>query len=342
MIKIERAEKARTDNYSFTLTDKNGVRVYGICLRGLDAGAGLRFDVHRRVRRCFCIISRHPYFSLFRNILREAHGLSLLRSGSERVFLEQIFRSPLPAPGDPIVIPCTAANKMFRQLSYVTPIRSNQFHRETPIVPLVQALGVEQFLLVLSAALCERRLMFVADDVGTLSTAVHAAAAMLHPFQWQHVFIPLLPSKLLSYAAAPVPYMIGVRRYLLPMLFKEAIDDMLLIDLDSGECTIHGKVIVKDFIGSAGTVMKQAAESLDRVKAGMMKAGMQLFSGSSLASPATKGAAVGSSDRDLAACMLADLRAGMARKPGATGAQAALMRIGKTAADGSKERYCLI
>jgi hypothetical protein len=231
---------------------------------------------------------------------------------------------------------------MFRQLSYVTPIRSNQFHRETPIVPLVQALGVEQFLLVLSAALCERRLMFVADDVGTLSTAVHAAAAMLHPFQWQHVFIPLLPSKLLSYAAAPVPYMIGVRRYLLPMLFKEAIDDMLLIDLDSGECTIHGKVIVKDFIGSAGTVMKQAAESLDRVKAGMMKAGMQLFSGSSLASPATKGAAVGSSDRDLAACMLADLRAGMARKPGATGAQAALMRIGKTAADGSKERYCLI
>ena len=47
---------------------------------------------------------------------------------------------------------------------------------------------------------------------------VHAASAMIAPFQWQHVCIPLLPSSLLSYAAAPVPYLIGVQRYLLARL----------------------------------------------------------------------------------------------------------------------------
>lgn len=47
---------------------------------------------------------------------------------------------------------------------------------------------------------------------------MHAAAAMIAPFQWQHVFIPLLPSALLFYAAAPVPYLMGVRRYLLARL----------------------------------------------------------------------------------------------------------------------------
>jgi hypothetical protein len=219
---------------------------------------------------------------------------------------------------------------MYRPLSFSTPSIAGLFHRETPIFPLVEALGAEQFLLVLSAALCERHIVFVAEDVGALSTGVHAAAAMLYPFQWQGVFIPLLPSKLLSYAAAPMPYMIGVRRFQLPMLFREAIDDMLLVDLDSGECTVHGKMVVKDFVGSAGTVMKQAAESLDRVKAGVMKA----FASTTKGGPVSGG----DRDRDLVACVLADLRAGLSKRPGGSGTQASLMRLGKTAADGSRER----
>lgn len=56
VIKLERAEKAKVDHYSFTLTDKDGGRMYGICLRGLDAGGGRHFDVHRRSRKCFCIM----------------------------------------------------------------------------------------------------------------------------------------------------------------------------------------------------------------------------------------------------------------------------------------------
>ncbi len=326
MVKIERAERGKIDHFSFTLTDKDGNRVFGICLRGVGAGDGRNYSVRRRERKCYCIISRNPYFSLFRDVLTQAYSLSLLRPGGEKSFLWEIFSSPLPPPGEAILVPSSTKNRMYRSLSFVTPIYTASFYRETPIVPLIQPLGPEQFLLVLSAALCERRLIFVAEDVGTLSAAVHAAAAMLYPFQWQHIFIPLLPSRLLSYAAAPVPYMIGIRRYLLPMLFKEAIDDVVIIDLDSGECTAHGNVVIKDFVGSAGTAMKQATETLNRVTAGMTK----------LLSATTKGpVAGGDKDRDLVACLLSDLRAGMSRQPGASGA---LFRLGKSAADGSRER----
>ena len=31
----------------------------------------------------------------------------------------------------------------------------------------------------------------------------------------QHIFIPLLPSKLLVYLTAPTPYLVGIRRYTL-------------------------------------------------------------------------------------------------------------------------------
>ena len=38
---------------------------------------------------------------------------------------------------------------------------------------------------------------------------------MIAPFEWQHVFIPLLPGALLGYACAPMPFVIGVPSVLL-------------------------------------------------------------------------------------------------------------------------------
>ena len=332
VIKLERAERATVDHYSFTLTDKDGGRIYGICLRGLDRGGGRRHDVQRRVRKCYCIITRNPFFSFFRAILTQAYGLSLLRPGGENIFLEQVYQHPFPSPGDPVIIGCDAGNKMFRPLRFATPRHAGLFYRETPLVPLARALGPEQFLLILSAALCERRLIFVAEDVGTLSNGVNAAAAMLYPFHWPHMLIPLLPSNLLSYAAAPTPYMIGIRRYLLPKLFKEAIDDVVIIDLDSSECTIHGNCAVKDFVGSASTVRKQATESLSRMTAGVSK----LLSSSKMTGPTA------SDDRDLVACLLADLRSGMSKMPKGHGAQSDMFRMGKSAAEDSIERYAVL
>lgn len=58
--------------------------------------------------------------------------------------------------------------------------------------------------------------MLVANDVLTLSSCVHAAMAMLYPFAWQHVFIPLLPADMLEYASAPMPFVIGVRTSMEP------------------------------------------------------------------------------------------------------------------------------
>lgn len=75
-------------------------------------------------------------------------------------------------------------------------------------------LGPRNFLRLWSAILCERRVLLVAEDVRTLSACVHAASAILYPFAWQHVYIPLLPTPMLEYVSAPMPFIIGVRFYL--------------------------------------------------------------------------------------------------------------------------------
>lgn len=38
-----------------------------------------------------------------------------------------------------------------------------------------------------------------------------ALCSLLFPFYWQHIYIPLLPAKLLDYLQAPVPFLVGVQ-----------------------------------------------------------------------------------------------------------------------------------
>ena len=48
-------------------------------------------------------------------------------------------------------------------------------------------------LAVFAAMMLEMRLIFVSSQLTKLSACVHAAAALLLPFSWQHIFVPVLP-----------------------------------------------------------------------------------------------------------------------------------------------------
>ena len=48
-------------------------------------------------------------------------------------------------------------------------------------------------MTLLASLLLERRVILVAETTDTVSAAVHAAAALLYPFTWQHIYLPILP-----------------------------------------------------------------------------------------------------------------------------------------------------
>lgn len=62
---------------------------------------------------------------------------------------------------------------------------------DVPLSPLLNRLDVSALLMLYTAMLCERRILFVAQSLPTLTACVHAAAALLQPFEWQHIFIPV-------------------------------------------------------------------------------------------------------------------------------------------------------
>lgn len=58
----------------------------------------------------------------------------------------------------------------------------------------------------------------------TLSQVIHAVAALLYPFTWQHTFISIVPKVLIDVVMAPTPYLLGVTRNMLDLVTDQSDD----------------------------------------------------------------------------------------------------------------------
>ena len=56
----------------------------------------------------------------------------------------------------------------------------------------------------------EKRILFHSSKSYRLTAVCESVAALLFPFDWSNVFIPVLPHDLLHYLEAPMPYIIGI------------------------------------------------------------------------------------------------------------------------------------
>ena len=58
--------------------------------------------------------------------------------------------------------------------------------------------------------LTEAKVVLQARQPHVLTMAAETLSALLFPFSWQHVYIPILPARLLDILQAPVPFLIGI------------------------------------------------------------------------------------------------------------------------------------
>ena len=109
---------------------------------------------------------------------------------------------------------------------------------------LLHSLGARRFLLVLTSLLLERRVIMLSADLRKLTVCVHGVLGSLLPFEWQHVFIPLLPKNLLSYTSMPYPFLIGLHSsHLAELLDPEgalSLSEVIVVNLDLGEIHLVG------------------------------------------------------------------------------------------------------
>lgn len=100
--------------------------------------------------------------------------------------------------------------------------------------------------ILLAAALVFTWTLFpflsVCADYQRLMTVAEGITTLLFPFQWQHVYVPILPASLLHFLDAPVPYLMGLQskegtdrsKLELPQEVKLVINDEAFVDFRRG------------------------------------------------------------------------------------------------------------
>lgn len=212
-----------SETFSFVLTGEDGSRRFGYCRRLLPSGKG------RRLPEVYCIVSRLGCFDLFSKILDEVEKRRAISPALVQPFMRGIMEAPFPAPGRTITVKNFLPGSGTEVIELCRPSDSRLEHVDFEC--LFSSLSLRLLLKVFASLLLERRVIFTADKLSTLSQCCHAVVALLYPFTWQHTYIPVLPPSMLDIVCTPTPFIVGLLSSSLPRLKELPIEEVLVVDL---------------------------------------------------------------------------------------------------------------
>ncbi|NWH65015.1 DEN2C protein, partial [Geococcyx californianus] len=213
----------KSETFSFVLTGEDGSRWFGYCKKLLPEGKG------KRLPEVFCIVSRLGCFNLFSKILDEVEKRREMSPALVHPFMRSVMEAPFPAPGRTITLKSYLPSAGHEVMELCRPLDSRLEHVDFEC--LFKCLSVSHLIRVFASLLLERRVIFVADNLSTLSKCGHAAVATLYPFTWQHTYIPVLPASMIDIVCSPTPFLIGILSCSLPQLWDLPVEEVLIVDL---------------------------------------------------------------------------------------------------------------
>ncbi|XP_001507775.2 DENN domain-containing protein 2C [Ornithorhynchus anatinus] len=213
----------KSETFSFVLTGEDGSRWFGYCKKLLPEGKG------KRLPEVYCMVSRLGCFNLFSKILDEVEKRREMSPALVHPFMRSVMEAPFPAPGRTITVKSYLPGAGDGSIELCRPLDSRLEHVDFEC--LFKCLSVCHLIRVCASLLLERRVIFVADNLSTLSKCGHAVVATLYPFTWQHTYIPVLPASMIDIVCSPTPFLIGILSCSLPQLWDLPIEEVLIVDL---------------------------------------------------------------------------------------------------------------
>uniref|UniRef100_A0A668A019 DENN domain containing 5A n=1 Tax=Myripristis murdjan TaxID=586833 RepID=A0A668A019_9TELE len=170
------------------------------------------YDISRDtlyVSKCICLITPMAFAQACRKVLQQLHQAVTSPQPPplplESYIYNILYEVPLPPSGrslkfsgvyGPVVCqrPSTAELPLF----------------DFALSEMFDLLGVENVLQLFTCALLEIQILLYSQHYQRLMTVAESITALMFPFQWQHVYVPILPASLLHFLDAPVPYLMGL------------------------------------------------------------------------------------------------------------------------------------
>ncbi|CAG2109658.1 unnamed protein product, partial [Medioppia subpectinata] len=193
--------------------------------------------------KCLVLVSRFNYKEALKNCLTIIYTVYIdnMDFSLETIVSNILACVDVPQPGGPQIRFSIGANdRQFLQppLSPTIPVTN------TTVYNLFEELGIHSVVNLVCAAMTEHKILFHSRSYTRLTDACLAVTALMYPFVYNHIYIPILPSPLLEVLSTPTPFLMGIHS----SLKNEVTDllDVIVVDLDGGSVTIPDCLRVPD------------------------------------------------------------------------------------------------
>ncbi|KAI0228859.1 Suppression of tumorigenicity 5 protein [Lamellibrachia satsuma] len=210
-----------SETFSFVLTNEAGQRQYGHCRRIVPAG--------QSQPEVLCVVSPVQAFSFYDQLLEAAERKRDLSLDHAKDLLQSAYGRPMPGPGKEAWIRAPAAGNKKDTLVLE---RSRDRKLDVPFDLLLSKLSLDVLLKVFGSILLERRLIFMASSLSTLTGCIHALVSLMYPFEWMYTFVPVLPASMIEICCSPTPFIAGVLTGMQAKLRQLHMEQVLIVDLD--------------------------------------------------------------------------------------------------------------
>ncbi|XP_078529899.1 DENN domain-containing protein 5B isoform X2 [Lissotriton helveticus] len=162
------------------------------------------------VSKCICLITPLPFMQACRKFLSQLHKAVTSQQPPplplESYIHNVLYEVPLPPPGRSLKL-----YGVYEPIICQRPGLSELPLSDYPLREAFELLGLENLVQLFTCVLLEMQILLYSQDYQRLMTVAEVITTLLFPFQWQHVYVPILPASLLHFLDAPVPYMMGLQ-----------------------------------------------------------------------------------------------------------------------------------
>ncbi|XP_028255984.1 DENN domain-containing protein 5B isoform X2 [Parambassis ranga] len=162
------------------------------------------------VSKALCLITPMPFMHACRRFLSQLYKAVTAATAPplplESYVYNILYEVPLPAPGRSLKF-----HGMYEPIVCQRPGLGELPLADFPLAEVFSLLGVENLVQVFTCTLLEMQILLYSQDYQQLMTVAEGITTLLFPFQWQHVYVPILPASLLHFLDAPVPYLMGLQ-----------------------------------------------------------------------------------------------------------------------------------
>ncbi|KAM3858785.1 LOW QUALITY PROTEIN: DENN domain-containing protein 5B [Diretmus argenteus] len=162
------------------------------------------------VSKALCLITPMPFMHACRRFLSQLHR-AVTAATAPPLPLESyvhniLYEVPLPPPGRSLKF-----HGVYEPVVCQRPGPGELPLADFPMGETFSLLGVENLVQLFTCTLLEMQILLYSEDYQRLMTVAEGITTLLFPFQWQHVYVPILPASLLHFLDAPVPYLMGLQ-----------------------------------------------------------------------------------------------------------------------------------